>query len=58
MNDQMDNRPVICICEQCGEPIRGSNYTHFGDVYYVIDNCPVCENCVQDYLDMNCRKEG
>ncbi len=57
MNDQMDNRPVICICEQCGEPIRGSNYTHFGDTYYIIDNCPIHEECVMDYLNENCRHE-
>lgn len=57
MNSE-DDRPIICICEQCGEPIRGSNYTHFGDVYYRVDGVTLHEGaCLMDYLNENCRHE-
>lgn len=57
MNEPRDERPVICQCEQCGEPIHGGNYTHFGDVYYRFDSIAVHEECVMDYLNENCRRE-
>lgn len=53
-----DTRPVIGECEVCKRLIHGSDYAHYGDSYFEIDGCMVCEDCPMEYLNENCRKEG
>lgn len=55
MSEPEDTRPIICICEQCKQPIRGSTLTHYADEAYVINGDYVHEECVTDYLNENCR---
>lgn len=53
-----DLRPVIARCELCGRYIYGSDYAHYGDTYYDIDSCAVCEECITDYVNIHYKKEG
>jgi hypothetical protein len=56
MREPEDDRPVVAECCMCGRPIHGSNHSHYGDSYFVIDFDAICDECVTDYLNQYCRK--
>ena len=50
LSEPIDDRPVIAICEQCGQDIHGETSTNYGDEYYLIDGCYLHEDCLMDWM--------
>ena len=56
MNEPYDVRPVIAKCDCCGRSIYGSDYTHYGDSFYEIEDAYICEDCLKEWCDEHYRK--
>ena len=46
-----DRRPIIAVCEVCGQEIHGETFSEYGDEYYDISGygC-IHEDCARDWL--------
>lgn len=51
MDEPQDERPVIAVCEECGQDIHGEDSTHYGDTFYDLPSLGcVHEDCLMEYL--------
>ena len=46
-----DNRPELCRCAECGEPIMDKDEENHGDDYYNFDGDKVHFDCGTDYIN-------
>lgn len=57
MEEPIDDRPEIAVCEQCGEPIRGESTGYLADDWGEVDGVSLHRDCVLAYFDSHCRRD-
>lgn len=50
LEPEEDRRPIIAICEQCGQDIRGEDAGNYGDPYYEFEGIYLHEDCLLDWM--------